>query len=298
MIISIIVAIAENNAIGKNNELLWHLSGDLKKFKQITTGHTIIMGRKTFESIGKPLPNRRSIVITRNSNYQVPEGVIVAQSLEDAFSYCYAEKEVFVIGGGQIYKTALPLADKLYLTTVHKNFDADTFFPEINMPEWLPKETEQIPVDPEKEVTATFQLLERKNSTTKYIQQLCENTLVSHLNMEFIYFQKGKLVVRMPVNDTTVQPVGILHGGASLALLETVGSGLSVLSISPDEYNVYGMSVTANHIKSVKKGDGFVYATATFLHEGIQTQVVNVSIKDEKGNLVCDGRITNIVIKK
>lgn len=296
MIISIIVAIAENNAIGKNNDLLWHLPGDLKKFKATTTGHTIIMGRKTFESIGKPLPNRRSIIITRNTNYKAPEGVLVTNSLNEALELCYQEQEIFVIGGGAIYEEALPLADKLYLTKVHAEFDADTFFPEIDESEWDKTNEEKTPVDAKNPYATTFNLYHRKHSMTQYIQELCANTLVSHLQMEFVYFKPEKLVVRMPVNQHTIQPAGVLHGGASLALLETAGSGLSALSTTSDKQQVLGMSVTANHIKPVKKG--FVYATASFLHKGVKTQVVNVEIKDESGCIVCDGRITNIIVTK
>lgn len=296
MIVSIIVAIAENNAIGKDNDLLWYLPEDLKKFKTTTTGHTIIMGRKTFESIGKPLPNRRSIIITRNVAYKAPEGVEVVNSLEEALELCYHEKEVFVIGGGAIYKEALPLADKLYLTKVHASFEADIFFPQINEDEWEKSGEEKNFANDKNMFDTTFNLYERKENVTQHIQDMCKNTLVSHLDMEFIHFHKGRLVVRMPVNEKTIQPVGILHGGASLALLETVGSGLSVLSIPTKSQQVYGMSVTANHIKPAKKG--YVYATASFLHKGMQTQVVNVEIKDEEGNLICDGRITNIIVSR
>ena len=129
--LSIIVAAARNNAIGKDNQMLWHISADLKHFKAITTGHTVIMGRKTLESIGRPLPKRRNIVITRNENIEM-EGVEFFNSLEEAFKHVEAEEEVFVIGGGEIYKQTLPLASKLYFTFVDKDFEADTFFPEVD----------------------------------------------------------------------------------------------------------------------------------------------------------------------
>ena len=136
MDITIIVAIAENNAIGKNNDLLWHISGDLKRFKEITTGHTIIMGRKTYLSLPKrPLPNRRSIVISDIADECIPE-VDVVDSIEKAIKIADKEKENFIIGGGMVYKQFLPLANKIYLTVVHKKYDADVYFSEINYDDW------------------------------------------------------------------------------------------------------------------------------------------------------------------
>ncbi len=135
MIISIIVAVAENNAIGYDNHLLWHISEDLKRFKSLTTGHHIIMGRKTYESVGKPLPGRINIVISRQANYNV-EGCLVAKSLEEALELAKLDSEVFIIGGGEIYKQSLQIADKVYLTRVHAGFAGDTFFPELNLSEW------------------------------------------------------------------------------------------------------------------------------------------------------------------
>jgi dihydrofolate reductase len=134
--ISIIVAISKNNAIGKDNTLLWNIPEDLKHFKEITSGHTIIMGRKTFESIGRPLPNRRNIVITRDDSY-AHNGIEIANSLIKALDVCKYEDEVFVIGGGEIYKQALPFADKLYVTHVEKEYTGDAFFPEISKEEWV-----------------------------------------------------------------------------------------------------------------------------------------------------------------
>ncbi|RZL54772.1 MAG: dihydrofolate reductase, partial [Pedobacter sp.] len=113
--VSIVVAVSENNAIGKDNQLLWHLPADLKHFKEITTGHPIIMGRKTYDSIGRPLPNRRNIVITRTTNLSI-ENVEVVNTLEEAISLCKDEKEIFIIGGAEIYKHALPLTNRIYLT--------------------------------------------------------------------------------------------------------------------------------------------------------------------------------------
>jgi dihydrofolate reductase len=136
MSISIIVAVAENNAIGKDNDLLWHISDDLKRFKKITTGHKIIMGKNTFLSLPvRPLPNRTSIVITDDpaDNY---DGCIMAYSIDDAVSKCEKDEECFVIGGGSVYRQFLPIADKLYLTEVCRSYEADTFFPEIASDEW------------------------------------------------------------------------------------------------------------------------------------------------------------------
>ncbi|MDA3779394.1 MAG: dihydrofolate reductase [Bacteroidales bacterium] len=142
--ISIIVAVAENNVIGKNNKLLWHIPRDMKHFKETTMGHHIISGRKTFESFGKPLPKRTNIIVTRNNNY-TQEGCIIVNSLEDALDYAKNDTEIFIIGGGEIYKQALNFADRIYLTKVHHSFDGDTFFPEINPNNW--KETDRKKID-------------------------------------------------------------------------------------------------------------------------------------------------------
>lgn len=134
--VTIIVAAGENNAIGKDNQLIWHLSDDLKRFKNLTNGHHIIMGRKTFESFSKPLPNRTHVVITRQADYKVPSGVIVVNNLEDALDASREDKQPFIIGGGEIYKQAIGIADKLEITRVHADFEADTFFPEIDSTNW------------------------------------------------------------------------------------------------------------------------------------------------------------------
>lgn len=140
--LTIIAAASENDAIGKHNKLIWHISDDLKRFKNLTSGHHVIMGRKTFESFPKPLPNRTHVVITRNLNYQVPEGVILVNTLEDAIKACFNDPQPFVIGGGEIYKQAILVADKIELTRVHESFTADTFFPKIDSSIW--KETTNI----------------------------------------------------------------------------------------------------------------------------------------------------------
>lgn len=132
--VNIIVAIAENGVIGGDNRLLWHISEDLKNFKKITSGHPVVMGRKTYESLGRPLPNRENVVITR-SDIEI-EGCKVVHSLEEALALFTPADKVFIIGGAQIYKEALPLADRFYLTRVHKVYEGDTYFPEWNDDEW------------------------------------------------------------------------------------------------------------------------------------------------------------------
>jgi dihydrofolate reductase len=134
--LTIIAAASENNALGKDNQLLWHLPEDFKRFKTLTSGHYIVMGRKTFESFPKPLPNRTHIIITRQNDYQAPEGCVVVSSLEKAMELCPANEEAFVIGGGEIYKQAINVVDKIDVTRVHTSIDADTFFPEIDTNIW------------------------------------------------------------------------------------------------------------------------------------------------------------------
>ncbi|WP_310560319.1 dihydrofolate reductase [Flavobacterium sp.] len=133
--IILIAAVAENNALGKNNDLLWHLPNDFRRFKEITSGHYIIMGRKTFESFPKPLPNRTHVIITRQKDY-VREGCIVVQDLEEAIDICPKNEDVFVIGGGEIYSQSIHLADQLDITKVHHSFEADVYFPEIDPKIW------------------------------------------------------------------------------------------------------------------------------------------------------------------
>lgn len=159
--ISIIVAIAQNFAIGKNNDLLFHLPNDLKRFKEITSGHTIIMGRNTLLSLPKwPLPKRRHIVITDKENDVFP-GCETVFSIDEAIEKVKDEREAFIIGGGMIYKQFFPAAGKLYLTLVHKSFEADTFFPEVNYSEW--KEVKRLDLHDEKnDFDYSYLDLERK----------------------------------------------------------------------------------------------------------------------------------------
>ena len=134
--ITIIVAAAENNAIGKDNDLIWSLPNDLKRFKKLTSGHSIIMGRKTFDSFPGLLPNRKHIVISRNKNISFSDEVTVVNNFEDAIRETGDDENPFIIGGGQIYKLAMDLVDKIELTRVHKEFKADTFFPKIDEDKW------------------------------------------------------------------------------------------------------------------------------------------------------------------
>ena len=161
MIVSIIVAIAENNAIGKDNKLLWNLPRDLKHFKEITTGQTVIMGRKTYDSMGKPLPNRRNIIVTRQENLLIM-GAEVTNTLEHALALCADEEEVFIIGGAQIYEQALKLTDKIYLTVVHESYEADTFFPDLDRDVWVELSSELHLPDEKNNVAFTFQTLQSK----------------------------------------------------------------------------------------------------------------------------------------
>lgn len=162
---SIIVAISNNNVIGKDNALLWRLSADMRFFKEKTTGHHIIMGRKTFESLGnRLLPNRTSIVISRNADYQLPEGGILATSIENAIAKVKDETEAFFIGGEQIYKSALPFVDTLYITRVHHTFDGDAFFPEIDKSQWKLVSSEHHKADEKNEYDYTFETYQRINT--------------------------------------------------------------------------------------------------------------------------------------
>ena len=161
--ISIIVAIAENSGIGKNNDLLWHIPEDLKRFKRITSGHTMIMGKRTYESLPKrPLPDRRNIVIT-----DIPgeyfEGCEMAYSIEDAVAKCNPEDENFIIGGALIYRQFLPIADRLYLTRVHQSFEADVFFPEIDNSKWILISKEDFPSDGINDFSYSNEIYDRKN---------------------------------------------------------------------------------------------------------------------------------------
>ncbi len=163
--ITLIAAAAENNSLGKNNAMIWHLPDDFKRFKKLTSGHDIILGRKTFESFDKPLPNRKHIIITRQENYahQVDSSCcIVVQSMEEAIAKTNPAAENFIIGGGEIYKLALPFADKIELTRVHGTFEADAFFPEFNSENWNLVHEEYHPIDEKHKVDFTYQTFIKK----------------------------------------------------------------------------------------------------------------------------------------
>ena len=160
--ITLIAAIAKNNALGKDNDLIWHLPADLKRFKKVTTGHPILMGRNTFESIGKPLPNRTSIIITRNNNYFI-DGCLIANSIEQAIELVEGN-DAFIIGGAQIYKEALEqnLVDRLDITVLHHEFEADAFFPKIDMNIWKEVAREEFKADEKNKYDYSFVSYERK----------------------------------------------------------------------------------------------------------------------------------------
>ena len=163
MIISLIVAMDERRGIGKSGKLPWHLSSDMKRFRALTMGHHMIVGRKTFQSIGKPLAGRQTIIVTRNESYK-PEGCFVVGSVHDAIVLAEerGESEAFVIGGSEIYSAALDVADRIYLTEVHAETDADAFFPEIDRDVWIEKETAHQPADDKNQYAFTFRLLEKR----------------------------------------------------------------------------------------------------------------------------------------
>jgi len=159
--ISIIVAIAENFAIGKDNQLLWHIPADLKRFKKITGHHQVIMGKLTYESLPlRPLPNRKNIVISDNPMDSF-DGCTTVHSIEDAVELCNEQDESFIIGGGSVYKQFLPLCNKLYLTQVHKDFEADTFFPHLDLSQWNLIEREDHGPDDTNDFSYSFLIFEK-----------------------------------------------------------------------------------------------------------------------------------------
>ncbi|NAW51801.1 dihydrofolate reductase [Elizabethkingia argentiflava] len=159
--ITIIAAVGKNNEIGKGNQLLWYLPKDLKHFKQITNGYPIIMGRKTFHSIGKPLPNRTNIVVSRNENW-FEEGILIVNNLKEALKHAKKiDEKIFVIGGGDIYKQCMEFADRIELTRVDGIFDADVFFPEIDQKQWQIVQEECVDKDAQNNFSFCFQTFER-----------------------------------------------------------------------------------------------------------------------------------------
>ncbi len=159
--LTIIAAAAENNALGKDNDLVWHLPDDFKRFKRLTSGHHIIMGRKTFESFPKLLPERTHVVITRKEDYN-PDGVIVVHSMEEAIKVAKLDEQAFIIGGGEIYKMGLEHADRIELTRVHGEFEADAFFPEFDKTEWELKNDQFHDKDEKHDYSFTYLTYDRK----------------------------------------------------------------------------------------------------------------------------------------
>lgn len=163
--ISLVVAVDQRNGIGKENQLLWHLPNDLRHFKRITTGKTILMGRKTLESIGRPLPNRKNIVLSKQIPPTQESDLRYCASLEEALELTKFEEEIFVIGGGNIYKQMLPIATYIYLTKVDATFDADTFFPQLDPTEWQIISSENHPADDKHAFSFTFIEMARVKAT-------------------------------------------------------------------------------------------------------------------------------------
>lgn len=167
MKISLIVAMASNRVIGVDNKMPWHLSADLKKFKQITMGSPILMGRNTFESIGRPLPGRRNIIISRNPDYR-QAGCDVFNNLQAALESCEDDEELFVIGGAKLYKTMLPHADYMYLTEIEKAFEGDTFFPDFDRENWREIDRQDVSDDDSVDFNYSFITLEKIDFAEEY----------------------------------------------------------------------------------------------------------------------------------
>ncbi len=158
--VSLIAAVSENGVIGQNNQLPWSLSSDLRRFRQLTMGHHLIVGRRTFESIGRPLPGRFMVVLTRKVDYR-PAGVKTADSLAQALALASEDEQPFIGGGSALFQQALPHVDRIYLTTVHATIEGDAFFPDIDANLWEVRSTERHPADTKNEYASTFEVLDR-----------------------------------------------------------------------------------------------------------------------------------------
>lgn len=158
--ISLIVAMSRNRVIGRDHRLPWHLPADLRRFKQLTMGHAIVMGHQTYKSIDRLLPGRTTVIVTRNPALRVP-GALIAHSLEEALRACARDEEVFVIGGEQIFRLALPLAHRIYLTIVEAEFEGDTFMPEIDLTAWRKVSSESHPASDTSPLAWTFEIHDR-----------------------------------------------------------------------------------------------------------------------------------------
>lgn len=161
MTLSCIAAVADNGVIGRDNDLPWRLSADLQRFKKLTTGHWIIMGRKTFESMGRPLPNRVSVVLTRDRDYEA-HGAIVVHDIEEALERCAGQDEVFVLGGEAVFREAVPRSQRLYLTRVHAEVEGDVRFPAVDFGEWDRVEQVEVPADEKNDYPTTYEVYVRK----------------------------------------------------------------------------------------------------------------------------------------
>lgn len=159
--LTMIAAAAKNNALGKDNDLIWHISDDLKRFKRLTSGHAIIMGRKTFESMPKALPNRTNIILTNKKGFKA-ENAIVVHSIEDALALVKDDLQPFIIGGGEIYRLFMHYCDRIELTRVHHDFEADVFFPEINEKQWEEIKREDVSATPEQPYNYSFISYEKR----------------------------------------------------------------------------------------------------------------------------------------
>ncbi len=154
---ALIVAVSDNGVIGRDGDLPWRLSADLKRFKALTMGHHLIMGRRTWDSIGRPLPGRTTVVLTRDPEWEVPEGVRVARSFTEALDLAHDDPQPFVVGGAEVYRTALPHVDTLYVTVVHAEVAGDTMLPEIDWHAWRKVESEDHPADEKNQYPFTFE---------------------------------------------------------------------------------------------------------------------------------------------
>jgi dihydrofolate reductase len=161
MTLTLIAAVADDRVIGRSNALPWYLPADLKRFKQLTTGHTVVMGRKTYESVGRPLPNRRNIVISSSKDFR-PDGVTVVRSLDDALMLAKDDGNVFIIGGARVFADAMPAGDRMELTRVHARIPGDVFFPPWNPSDWTLVSEENHPADQRNQYPYSFQTYERR----------------------------------------------------------------------------------------------------------------------------------------
>jgi dihydrofolate reductase len=163
--ISLVVAMARNGVIGRDGQLPWRMPEDLKRFRALTMGHHIVMGRRTFESVGRLLPGRTSVIVTRNLGFRVP-GAIVAHTLQEALAACAGDEEIFVIGGAEIYRAALPLADRLYLTRVEADIEGDTVFPAWDESEWVLRSREPLTPEPASGAAVEYRVYERRRGAS------------------------------------------------------------------------------------------------------------------------------------